>query len=98
MRSKHRWRGKLSELLGRTCDRSEALWEPRVQGTGWQLGGCREHRTGPEHWPCLSPATRARKGRCCTPPSGNLGIKLPITRSDYSWWGSSGKEPGEWEP
>ena len=67
----------------------------RVWAGCW--GNAERIERGPPQWPCLSPATCARKGRGCTPLSGNLGTELPVT-SSHSWRGSFGKEPEEEVP
>lgn len=74
----------------------ETLWEPRVKAGSW--GNAERTGWGPGPWPCLSPATHARKGQGCTPLSGNMEIEMPIIRSDHGWWGSSGKVPEKGEP
>ena len=71
----------------------ETFWRPRVQRMGWPVGERREARMGPQ-WPCLPPATRAWKGRCRIPLSGNLGTELPVT-SSHGWQGSLEKVPEE---
>lgn len=54
------------EILGPTREAqflvSEVLCDPRVQGTGWQVGKCQRGQEGARHWHCLSPATHAWKG------------------------------------